>query len=411
MRTAILLLICIFFQHTISAQTEYLYQIGKKDSIYSKILNENRDIYIQLPESYTADSEETYPVVYILDGDVLLPTVVNVHDYYSGGFMPEMIIVGISNSTNRTRDLTTSKITSRRGMPYNEENGEADNFLEFIETELIPYIEGKYPVTNYRTLIGHSYAGLFTIYTLLNQPELFANYISIDPSLDWDDQKIVKQAESIFLKNNFKGKGLFMSLGGQLHMQNTEITIDNVMQDTSEYTLFARSNVGLSEFVKKNKSIGLNFYWQFYPNDLHGTIPQPSIKDGLISLFEWFQMENMDKINSPETSIEELLKVINHREEKLYDHFGYQVPPYPEYLFNMLGYMNIDMEQLDKSKMYFEQAIKYYPKSANAYDSMADYYESIDDYQSALKYVTLAYQKSGNEYHKERLDALKKKNR
>jgi len=149
MRTAILLLICIFFQHTISAQTEYLYQIGKKDSIYSKILNENRDIYIQLPESYTADSEETYPVVYILDGDVLLPTVVNVHDYYCGGFMPEMIIVGISNSTNRTRDLTTSKITSRRGMPYNEENGEADNFLEFIETELIPYIEGKYPVTNY----------------------------------------------------------------------------------------------------------------------------------------------------------------------------------------------------------------------------------------------------------------------
>ena len=153
------------------------------------------------------------------------------------------------------------------------------------------------------------------------------------------------------------------------------------------------------------------FYkWQFYPNDLHGTIPQPSIKDGLIALFSWFQMENMDKINNPETSIEELLNVINYREEKLYDHFGYQTPPYPEFLFNMLGYMNIDIEQLDKSKMYFEQAIKYYPKSANAYDSMADYYEAITDYKNTLKYVALAYKISGNDYHKERLEKLKARN-
>jgi predicted alpha/beta superfamily hydrolase len=410
MRIVSFIIIYLLFQQTVSSQTEYVYQIGQKDSLYSNVLNESREIYIQVPESYTSDSEETYPVIFILDGRVLLPTVVNVQDYYSGGFMPEMVIVGISNSENRTRDLTTSKITSRRGMPYNEENGEADNFLEFIETELIPYIEGKYPVTNYRTLIGHSYAGLFTIYTLLNKPELFANYISIDPSLDWDNQKLLKQSESVFFKKNYRGKGLFMSLGGKLHMQNSAITIDNVMQDTSEYTLSARSNVSLSEFVKKNKSIGLNFKWQFYPNDLHGTIPQPSIKDGLISLFSWFQMENMDKINSPETSIEELLKVINHREEKLQKHFGYQAPPYPEYLFNMLGYMNIDMEQLDKSKMYFEQAIKYFPNSANAYDSMADYFETINDYKNTLKYVALAYKISGSDYHKERLETLKARN-
>jgi len=410
MRIVTYIIIYLLFQQTVSSQTEYLYQVGKKDSLYSNVLKESRDIYIQVPESYNSNSEETYPVVYILDGDVLLPTVVNVHDYYSGGFMPEMVIVGVSNAENRTRDLTTSKITSRRGMPYNEENGEADNFLEFIETELIPYVEGKYPVTNYRTLIGHSYAGLFTIHTLLNKSELFANYISIDPSLDWDNQKSLKQAESIFLKNDYKGKGLFMSLGGQLHMQNSNITINNVMQDTSEYTLFARSNIMLSNTIKENPQNNLLFKWQFYPNDLHGTIPQPSIKDGLISLFEWFQMENMDKINSPETSIEELLKVINHREEKLQKHFGYQAAPYPEYLFNMLGYMNIDMEQLDKSKMYFEQAIKYFPNSANAYDSMADYFETINDYENTLKHVALAYKISGSDYHKEKLETLKARN-
>ena len=407
MRTVLYILICVVFQQTSSAQTEYLYQIGKKDSVHSEILNESRDIYIQLPNGYSPDSQEKYPVVYILDGDVLLPTVVNVHDYYSGGFMPDMIIVGISNATNRTRDLTTSKITSRRGMPYNEDNGEAENFLDFIQSELIPYVEDNYRVTNYRTLIGHSYAGLFAIYTLLNQPELFANYISIDPSLDWDDQSILKQAETDFLNKDFNGKGLFMSLGGQLHMQNYDITIDNVMQDTSDYTLFARSNIGLSEFIEENESIGLNYEWQFYPNDLHGTIPLPSIKDGLIALFEWYQMENTDAINNPETSINELAGIINYRERKLHNHFGYQVPPYPEDLLNMSGYMNMDMQQLEKSKMYFEQAIKYYPESANAYDSMADFYEAQKDYNNALKFVTKAYEISKSDYHKERLQKLK----
>jgi predicted alpha/beta superfamily hydrolase len=407
MRTVLFILICVVFQQTSCAQTEYLYQIGKKDSIYSKILNESRDIYVQLPYSYSPDTQEKYPVVFVLDGGVLLPTVVNVHNYYSGGFMPEMIIVGISNAENRTRDLTTSKITSRRGMPYNEDNGEAENFLSFIQNELIPYVEDKYPVTNYRTLIGHSYGGLFAIYTLLNHSELFANYISIDPSLDWDDQNILKQAKTDFLNKDYKGKGLFMSLGGQLHMQNYDITINNVMQDTSDYTLSARSNIGLSHFIKENESIGLNYDWQFYPNDLHGTIPLPSIKDGLITLFEWYQMENTDAINNPETSQDELVKIITHREVKLQNHFGYGVAPYPEDLFNMLGYMNLEMEQLDKSQMYFEYGIIYYPESANTYDSMADYYEAQENFKEALKYVTKAYEISKSEYHKERIDKLK----
>ena len=160
-----------------------------------------------------------------------------------------MILVGISNSKNRTRDLTTSTITEKYGMPFNQENGEANNFRIFLEIELIPFIEKKYSVSSFRTLIGHSYGGLFTINTLLNHSDLFSNYLAIDPSLDWDNQKIVKQTEEVLTKNNFEGKALYMSLSGQLHMQNSEITIDNVMQDTTDYTAFARSNISLSNIL------------------------------------------------------------------------------------------------------------------------------------------------------------------
>ena len=157
------------------------------------------------------------------------------------------------------------------------------------------------------------------------------------------------------------------------------------MQDTSDFTLFARSNIALSNTFKKNTSNGLSLKWKFYPNDIHGTIPFPSIMDGLISLFEWYQWENTDKFNDFETPKEELLSIIKYREKKLKTHFGYSVPPYPEEILNMSGYMNLDMQQPDKAKMYFELAIEYYPESANAYDSMAEYYEAQNDSTQCFK--------------------------
>ena len=403
----------IFFQQFVKAQgnqnQQFLQKVGILDSLYSKILNESRKIYIQLPASYTPEKNQKYPVVFILDGEMFLPTVNDVQNYYSGGFTPEMVLVGIANDKNRVRDLTTSSIATKYGMPFNEKNGEADNFREFIETELIPFIENKYPVTNYRTLIGHSYGGLFTISTLINQPNLFTNYLAIDPSLDWDDQKLLKEAQEIIATQNYENKALFMSLSGQLHMQNSKITIDNVMQDTTDFTLLARSNIAFSNMVRQNAKNGLTFEWKFYPRDIHGTIPFPSIMDGLISLFEWYQMENTDKINSFDTPKEELLSIIKYREKKLKEHFEYSEPPYPEELLNMSGYMNMDMQQPEKAKMYFELAIEYYPESVNAYDSMADYYEAQSDFTNAINYVTKAFELSGNDYYKKRIEGLKVK--
>ena len=106
-----------------------------------------------------------------------------------------MILVGISNRNNRTRDLTTSQIKMRRGASMDQDTGGADKFTHFIAEELMPHIDSKYPTAPYRTLIGHSYAGLFTINVLINHSHLFNNYIAIDPSLDWDSQKLLKQAK------------------------------------------------------------------------------------------------------------------------------------------------------------------------------------------------------------------------
>jgi len=408
-RILVLVALSVLVNSISKAQSKaFLKQIGVKDSLFSRVLNENREIYVQLPEYYNPMGHEKYPVVYLLDGKVFLPTVVNVHQFYSGGFMPEMVIVGISNAKNRMRDLTTSKVKEMYGQPFTQEHGEAEKFTAFLKDELIPYIEKKYPVTNYRTLIGHSYGGLFAMYTLVHHPNMFANYLAIDPSMDWDNSKLISEAKTALENNNYRGKSLFMTLGGQLHMQDYSITIDNVMEDKSDFTKFARANISCSNLIKEHSDNGLKYDWKFYPNDLHGTISFPSIYDGLLNMFEWYQMENTDKINDSETPKAALVKLINYRETKLKKHFGYAEPPYPEDLLNMSGYMSMDMDKTEKAKMYFEMAIKYYPNSANAYDSMAEFYERTGNNPQAIHFYTKAFELSGDSSFQDKIKRLEK---
>ena len=176
------------------------------------------------------------------------------------------------------------------------------------------------------------------------------------------------------------------------------------------FTIFARSNLALVDVLNQHKQTGLSFHWKFYPRDLHGTIPLPSIMDGFIALFEWYQMENTDKFNSFETSKDVLFDIIKYREQKLKSHFGYKEPPYPEEVLTVLGYMSMDTGQPEKSKMFFDLAIEYYPESPNAYDSMADYFERIGDIESAIKFVGKALEISGEESYKTRIERLKERN-
>ncbi|MDA9587733.1 alpha/beta hydrolase-fold protein [Flavobacteriaceae bacterium] len=394
---------------TTLSQTEQ-FQNRIVDSIFSKTLNENRDFWVRLPDNFQPDNDEKYAVIYLMDGFSLESSLEAVYDNYWGHYLPHMILVGISNRSNRTRDLTTSQIKMRRGIAMDNETGGAETFTKFMEKELIPYIDSKYPTSGYRTLIGHSYAGLFTINILINHKHLFQNYIAIDPSLDWDDQKLLKEAKEKLSTESYEGKSLYVSLAAeQLHMWNEEITMQNIMDDSSEFTLFARSIIEFSNYTKSQKQNGLNFLWKVYNEDLHGTVPLPSIRDGLIFLFEWYQFKSPQKYNNPETPLEELIALLKEQEQIYTEHFGVPTAPMIDEMLNGYGYMNLQMGQPKKAFMFFEMNIKYNPTNANAYDSMAEYYESQNDKKNALKYLNKAYEISGDQYYKERIETLNKK--
>ncbi|MGK0391144.1 MAG: putative alpha/beta superfamily hydrolase, partial [Maribacter sp.] len=368
------------------------------------------NFWVKLPENYNPDSNEKYAVIYLLDGFSLKNTLETVYDNYWGHYLPHMILVGVSNRTNRTRDLTTSQIKMRRGSTMDVETGGAETFTKYMEEELIPYIDSKYPTMPYRTLIGHSYAGLFTINILINHSHLFENYIAIDPSLDWDNQKLLKQAKEKLTTSSFKGKSLFVSLAAEmLDIQNEKITIDNIKEDSSEYTLFARSIIDFSDYAATHSQNGLNFSWKVYPEDLHGTVPLPSIRDGLIYLFKWYQFKSPQKYNNSNTSVEELVELLKNQEEIYSKHFGYTTPPMIEEMLSGYGYMNMQMEQPEKAFMFFKMNIKYNPLSAAAHESIADYYESQNDVTNALKSISKAFELSGAGYYQNKMKELEAK--
>ncbi|MGB1184471.1 MAG: alpha/beta hydrolase-fold protein [Schleiferiaceae bacterium] len=377
------------------------------DSLFSNTLNESRDFWVRLPDNYQPGNDEKYAVVYLMDGFSLESTLEAVYGNYWGHYLPHMILVGVSNRENRTRDLTTSEMKTRRGSAFHYETGGAETFTRFMEEELIPHIDSTYPTIAYRTLIGHSHAGQFAINMLVNHAHLFQNYIAIDPTLDWDHQKLLKQAKDKFQTGDYEGKSLFVSLAAEmLNMQDESVTMDNVMSDSSEFSLPARSIVEFSQLAESQNQ--LNFAWKAYPEDLHGTVPLPSMRDGLIFLFDWYQFKSPQKYNNPETPVEELVTLLKEQERIYTEHFGVPTAPMVDEMLNGYGYMNLQMGQPEKAFMFFEMNIKQNPNNANAYDSMAEYYESQNDKENALKYLKKAFELSGNDYHKERIEALNK---
>jgi predicted alpha/beta superfamily hydrolase len=142
-------------------------KIGHRDNVQSKILNENRNLVISLPEGYET-SGQNYPVLYLLDGNVatLSEALVVTHKLEA-----DMIIVAIPN-TDRDRDMMPLSAPS-----YEVKNPGAVQFLSFIEKELIPYIDDNYRTNKERTIRGKSLSGLFVMYAFLAKPELFSNYI------------------------------------------------------------------------------------------------------------------------------------------------------------------------------------------------------------------------------------------
>ena len=173
--------------------------IGNKFIIHSNILNEDRTCLISFPDTYNnaSNANKKYPILILLDGYAFFKTATGIVHFMSSNrnrnyFMPETIIVSIEN-IDRERDFTVTKIKTKRVNTM----GGGKNFLSFIQKELILYVDENYRTTPYRTLVGHSLGGLLTLNAFMDKNSIFDAYLSIDPSIWWDEETMVHKVNAI----------------------------------------------------------------------------------------------------------------------------------------------------------------------------------------------------------------------
>ncbi|MBD0353421.1 MAG: hypothetical protein ICV65_19935 [Flavisolibacter sp.] len=110
---------------------------GKRiDTIHSAILNEDRYIWVHVPDKATVVSK--YPVIYILDGQILFDEVNNILDRLSKetgkNTANEMIVVGIGNIWQCYRDYSPTHVSS---SPWIDDHttsisGGGEKFISFL---------------------------------------------------------------------------------------------------------------------------------------------------------------------------------------------------------------------------------------------------------------------------------------
>jgi len=250
--------------------------IGKKYSLYSTVLQEERNYWVHLPDNYERDTTQRYQVIYLLDGDSFFHSVVGISQTFTtvkGKHLPPSIIVGVLN-VDRTRDLTpTASAAGRDGkiapgtLP---QGGGSESFCRFLTEELRGVIDSSYRTNGQNMLIGHSYSGLFTLNTFLRHTELFDTYLAIDPSLWWDQGKLSQEATSLIEGKNFAGKSLYIGVASKKRTDRVDIHLNKV-------------NHLLKEILPQAEN--LRFFSKSFPEENHGTVAIPGIYDGIKQLF------------------------------------------------------------------------------------------------------------------------------
>jgi len=150
--------------------------IGNYRTISSEVLGEERLLYVHLPEGYE-ESDQRYPVVFQLyahfQGAYFLPQVRALDAMAKHGRCPQMILVGIETNETRYRDLLL--------VDHFGATSEIDRFMEFFESELVPFVESNYRTENYRILSGPQAGAAFGVYTLCKAPKLFNALLLSNP--------------------------------------------------------------------------------------------------------------------------------------------------------------------------------------------------------------------------------------
>lgn len=238
-------------------------ELTREFSIQATANRATYGIKVGLPANYDPNRVK-YATIYVLDGEENFDFVSNqCKEIADKNAVEHVLVVGIGYGKDRSIDYTPTKISS--------ETGGAPEFLNFIETQLIPEIEEQFGVDTARSsrvILGHSYGGLFGANVFCVDNELFGNYILLSPSLWFDDLVALQREEDYREVNKGRSQLVFMGIGAAENIGRMQAPFEAFYQtlrdNYSAIQLAKNREDDLDHMGSKNPNIikGLNYYFQ-----------------------------------------------------------------------------------------------------------------------------------------------------
>lgn len=339
----------------------------KSNELAGELSNE-RILKIYVPESFKTDSTKVYPLAIVLDAEYLFDVyVANAKLFAMKDKAPEQIVVGIYQNSKGER-----KTDSQVNIETNLLTESSSKFYKFIKKELVPHMEDKYRISQFKTIVGNTITGNFINYFLVEDNPLFDAYININPSFPPG------------ITGLFQGKMPNLSSRVWYYMNNGEYNGQKKKESIEKvhYILENVENENLTykydklEHATKVSSIGLAM------STAHAHI---------FEMYSSISREEFDT-NIAELSPGEAIEYLEKKYVEIQYLFGANIKIRQRDIFAIEALV-LDKENGDYLEEFGKMINRLYPESPIGDYYIGQYYETGNDFKQALKYYKNGYSK------------------
>jgi predicted alpha/beta superfamily hydrolase len=352
--------------------------IGTYRTLHSRILNEDRTLLVNLPRGYD-ETTIHYPVLYVLYGGQVqgyFAESVHIADrLQEASLIPQLIVVGVKN-VDRYRD----------NLPVNRsgEKGGAESFLKFFTDELVPFIDESYRTKDLRILLGPQAGASFSLYALMEQPELFRVNIATNPFWNRSVREyLLAKADDFFNREGSVKNFIFITC-------NTSDDNEATMEYLHKLTAIVE-NGKRSDFTIILNPLG--------EKEVDDGIPSPGLKEGLKTYFK--------KYKFPEDTEIDGLKDLKHYYQDLSQDYGYEVDISEFTLIRQGGRLE-ERQRFEEARVVYEYVVVQYPHDLNSYHRLAELHRRLRDYDRSIKYYEQFLGRKQEPFIERRLNSLRR---
>lgn len=238
-----------------------------------------------------------YPVLYVLDGDAMFPVAALAAQGLAmradENNASSLLVVGIGYPNGKLLDLAAraedltppSSDYSQTGDRLAQRFGGAEAFSAFLLGQLREVVGRDYPVNpSQQSLLGHSYGGLFGVYTLLRRPQSFRHYLISSPSIWWNGKRVLDELTSFEAASHqppVAPLSVWLSAGEYEQTMAPHLPVNPKRQAMLDQRGMVREVRELAGTLASMKRPGLEVHQRIYPGHTHGTVALPAMLDGL----------------------------------------------------------------------------------------------------------------------------------